>query len=50
MLHMMSTLNVIAAIEFCGGQVLAVTDAKRVKKPKLPKKRLLKKSVKRKGR
>jgi len=29
---------------------LAVTDAKRVKKPKLPKKRLLKKSVKRKGR
>lgn len=29
---------------------MAVTDAKRVKKPKLPKKRLLKKSVKRKGR
>jgi hypothetical protein len=29
---------------------LAVTDAKRVKKPKLPRKRLLKKSVKRKGR
>jgi len=29
---------------------LAVTDAKRVKKPKLPKKRLLKKSLKKKGR
>jgi hypothetical protein len=29
---------------------LAVTDAERVKKPKLPKKRLLKKSVKRRGR
>ncbi len=29
---------------------MAVTDAERVKKPKLPKKRLLKKSVKRKGR
>jgi hypothetical protein len=29
---------------------LAVTDAERVKKPKLPKKRLLRKSPKRKGR
>ncbi len=29
---------------------MAITDAERVKKPKLPKKRLLKKSVKRKGR
>jgi hypothetical protein len=29
---------------------LAVTDAERVKKPKLPKKRLLKKQVKRRGR
>jgi hypothetical protein len=42
------TLNGIATISF-GGQVLAVIDAKRVKKTKLPKKRLLKKSVKRKG-
>jgi hypothetical protein len=29
---------------------LAVTDAERVKKPKLPKKKLLRKTVKRKGR
>lgn len=29
---------------------MAVTDAERVKKPKLPKKKLLKKTVKRKGR
>jgi hypothetical protein len=28
---------------------LAVTDAERVKKPKLPKKKLLKKTMKRKG-
>jgi hypothetical protein len=36
-----------AALEFYGGQVLAVTDEERVEKPKLPKKRLLKKSLKR---
>jgi hypothetical protein len=29
---------------------LAITDAERVKKPKLPKKKLLKKTLKRKGR
>jgi hypothetical protein len=29
---------------------LAVTDAERVKKPKLPRKKLLKKTLKRKGR
>ena len=32
------------------GIVLAVTDAVRVKKPKLPKKKLLRKTLKRKGR
>jgi hypothetical protein len=39
----------MAAIEFKGIS-LAVTDAKRVKKPKLPKKRLLKKTLRKKGR
>jgi hypothetical protein len=32
-----------------GGQILAVTDAERVKKPKLPKRRLLKKALRSKG-
>jgi hypothetical protein len=36
-----------AALRF-KGVILAVTDVERVKKPKLPKKRLLKKSIKRK--
>jgi len=43
-----SILNGMAAIEVTGLS-LATTDAKRVKKPKLPKKRLLKKTL-RKGR
>ena len=48
MLLMVSTLNAVVNIEVMGVR-LAVTDAKRVKKPKLPKKRLLKKLVKRKS-
>jgi hypothetical protein len=32
------------------GKVLAITDAERVEKPKLPKKKLLKKTLKRTGR
>ena len=44
-----SILNGMAAIEFTGISLVA-TDAKRVKKPKLPKKRLLKKTLRKKGR
>jgi len=44
-----SILNGMAAIEFTGIR-LATTDAKRIKKPKLPKKRLLKKTLRKKGR
>ena len=38
----------MAALKF-RGQILALTDAESVKKPKLPKKKLLKNSIKRKS-
>jgi hypothetical protein len=44
----MATLNVMVALKF-RRQILALTDAERVKKLKLPKKKLLKKSIKRKS-
>jgi hypothetical protein len=46
--YMVSTLNVMAAIEFMG--VSFGCNRRKTRKKLLPKKRLLKKSVKRKGR
>jgi hypothetical protein len=41
-------LKILGCTIACGDDVLAITDAERMKKPKLPKKRFLKKTVKRK--